>query len=121
MKKALLLLSILISAYANAQTYKIGDLIEFPDKTFGVVFYLNQQTGDGLAVSMDEIETQWEAADDEEDCHMATPISPTTSARRWHSPTRGTPHWCACSRRCASNYSSPLPTATPPKIGRAHV
>ena len=69
MKKALLFLSILIAAYANAQTYEIGDLIEFPDKTFGVVFYLNQQTGDGLAVSMDEIETQWEAADDEEDCH----------------------------------------------------
>ena len=69
MKKALLFLSILIAAYANAQTYKIGDLIEFPDKSFGVVFYLNQQTGDGLAVSMDEIETQWEAVDDEEDCH----------------------------------------------------
>ena len=69
MKKALLLLSILIAVHAHAQTYKIGDLIEFPDKTFGVVFYLNQQTGDGLAVSMDEIETQWEAADDEEDCH----------------------------------------------------
>lgn len=69
MKKVLLFLSILIAAYANAQTYKIGDLIEFSDKTFGVVFYLNQQTGDGLAVSMDEIETRWEAADDEEDCH----------------------------------------------------
>ena len=63
MKRALLFLSILFEAYANAQTYNIGDLIEFPDKTFGVVFYLNQQIGDGLAVSMDEIETQWEAAD----------------------------------------------------------
>ena len=58
MKRLFLILSIFIAAYANAQTYQIGDLIEFPDKSFGVVFYLNQQTGDGLAVSMDEIETQ---------------------------------------------------------------
>ena len=68
MKKLFLLLAITIAAYANAQTYQIGDLIEFPDKTFGVVFYINQQTGDGLACSMDEIETQWQAVDDEEDC-----------------------------------------------------
>lgn len=68
MKKVLLFFSIVIAAYANAQTYQIGDLIEFPDKTFGIVFYLNQQTGDGLAVSMDEIETQWQAVDDEDDC-----------------------------------------------------
>lgn len=68
MKKVFLFLSIVIAAYANAQTYQIGDLIEFPDKSFGVVFYLNQQTGDGLAVSMDEIKAQWQAVDDEDDC-----------------------------------------------------
>lgn len=67
MSKILLVLAIVITTCAHAQTYQIGDLIEFPDKTFGVVFYLNQQTGDGLAVSMDEMETQWQAVGDEED------------------------------------------------------
>lgn len=69
MKKALSILTIIIAAFtANAQTYQIGDMIEFPDKTYGVVFYLNQQSGDGLAVSMDEIETPWQTARDAEDC-----------------------------------------------------
>jgi hypothetical protein len=68
MKRFFLILTTFIAAYANAQTYQIGDLIEFPDKTFGVVFYLNQQTGDGLACSMDEIETPWQTARDAEDC-----------------------------------------------------
>ena len=68
MKRFFLILSIIIAAYANAQTNQIGDLIEFSDKTYGVVFYLNQQTGDGLAVSMDESETPWQTARDAEDC-----------------------------------------------------
>ena len=69
MKKVLLLLAIFVAAYANAQTYKVGDMVEFPDKSFGVIFYLDERTGDVLAASMDEIETQWEAADEEDDCH----------------------------------------------------
>lgn len=68
MKKVFLILSIIIAAYANAQTYMIGDLIEFPDKSLGIVYYLDMRTGDGLAVSMDEIETQWQTAKDDEDC-----------------------------------------------------
>lgn len=54
--------------FAQETTYKIGDLIAFPDKSYGVVFYLDERTGDGLAVSMDEIKAQWQAADEDDDC-----------------------------------------------------
>ena len=74
MKKTLILLAAMAmtaAASLKAQDkaeYNIGDLVEFPDKSFGVVFYVNQQSGDVLVASMDEIETPWQAANDAEDC-----------------------------------------------------
>ncbi len=69
MKKILSILTVIMATFtANAQAYQIGDLVEFPDKTYGVVFYLNHQSGEGLAVSLDETETVWQTARDAEDC-----------------------------------------------------
>lgn len=45
----------------------IGSLMQFPDGSRGVIFYLDGQ-GHGLAVSLEQNRLKWEDVDDEEDC-----------------------------------------------------
>ena len=45
----------------------IGSLMQFPDGSKGVIYYLKD--GHGLAVSLDQTKLRWQDVDDEDDCY----------------------------------------------------